>query len=338
MNRDRQDIKRLRNYESLVTDPKWSQHSKWSGRFPLSDHEHLEAAYFMQVKGDPRVYLVENITAHEKVVNGVDPHVEASGREASALLHARTIAGTLREANRTPAYLANQLFNHLSTTSRGIAGLSLDTSLSYTGSYTIDDWQRSWGDMGAVFLDLMESAGYGFYTYLDSSKNIRIVIQAPVYNDANVGAKYGNATGARLVRGISDWRNYAYVLGEGEGSTRRQVIVDQRGGQERRELYVDARDLQQTVDGTTYTNAQYDAMLAQRGREKLAETRIVEYAEASTSAPLSPGDVVWYDTARWSGFLMVTGAPVTREGGKRQHGVSLGEAPTTIGKVIRRLR
>ena len=40
---------------------------------------------------------------------------------------------------------------------------------------------------------------------------------------------------------------------------------------DRRELYTDARDISQTVDGGTMSSEEYDAQLAERGKEKLAE-------------------------------------------------------------------
>ena len=74
-----------------------------------------------------------------------------------------------------------------------------------------------------------------------------------------------------------DYRNYAVVAGQGEGSTRQVVAVDNSGGSRRREIFVDARDLQQEEEETADN---YAARLAQRGSEKLAEYAIVEKCEA----------------------------------------------------------
>ncbi len=79
-------------------------------------------------------------------------------------------------------------------------------------------------------------------------------------------------------RNNSSYKNYAYVTGAGEGSNRIIVTVDlRRPGEERKELWVDARDLQQDDgNGKLISTAAYRAMLEQRGREKLAEYRKVE--------------------------------------------------------------
>lgn len=79
-------------------------------------------------------------------------------------------------------------------------------------------------------------------------------------------------------RNSSVYKNFAYVAGAGEGSDRVIITVDLRKpGEERRELWVDARDLQQE-DGTgnQISSDVYRAQLDQRGREKLAEYRKVE--------------------------------------------------------------
>lgn len=73
-----------------------------------------------------------------------------------------------------------------------------------------------------------------------------------------------------------DIKNYAYVAGEGEGSDRVIVTVDQTGGGDRRELWVDARDLRKD----DMTTAEYKKVLAQRGKEKLAEYGLVEKVNA----------------------------------------------------------
>lgn len=84
-----------------------------------------------------------------------------------------------------------------------------------------------------------------------------------------------------------DIKSTAYVAGEGEGSERKYIISGDNAspGFLRRELYVDARDLQSEVsnsDGTTTTinEEDYRDMLNDRGKEKLADYIITESFEA----------------------------------------------------------
>ena len=84
-----------------------------------------------------------------------------------------------------------------------------------------------------------------------------------------------------------DVKTTAYVAGEGEGADRKYIVSGDNAspGFLRRELFVDARDLQSEVmndDGTTTTiNADdYRDMLNDRGSEKLSEHVITESFEA----------------------------------------------------------
>ena len=84
-----------------------------------------------------------------------------------------------------------------------------------------------------------------------------------------------------------DKKNVALIFGEGEGVERtRQVAGDDSAqGFGRRELFIDARDLQSETtndDGETVTLTQeeYNQTLISRGDNKLSEYRIVESFEA----------------------------------------------------------
>lgn len=93
---------------------------------------------------------------------------------------------------------------------------------------------------------------------------------------------FRNIKNAQYDRDESDCKNVAYVAGEGEGDARVVAEVDIRSSpdEERRELFVDARDLQKTTDNVAYTDAQYREMLCQRGLEKLADYAAIEKVDS----------------------------------------------------------
>lgn len=83
-------------------------------------------------------------------------------------------------------------------------------------------------------------------------------------------------------------KTLAYVAGEGEGAERKYIISGNNAssGFLRKELYVDARDIQPEIsndDGTTttITDSEYNDLLNDRGNEKLAACDVVESFEAS---------------------------------------------------------
>ena len=82
----------------------------------------------------------------------------------------------------------------------------------------------------------------------------------------------------------TNYKNVAYVAGEGEGKDRKwyEVFTDDSGktesGWERRELWIDARDVQSEEGGT---ESDYEEMIQQRADEKFSEARIVETYSAT---------------------------------------------------------
>lgn len=78
--------------------------------------------------------------------------------------------------------------------------------------------------------------------------------------------RFGNLILQSVTLSTANLKNYAIVLGEGEGDSRTRVDVDLTYGEARRELTVDARDLQKE-DGET--DESYSLRLKARGLEQL---------------------------------------------------------------------
>lgn len=77
----------------------------------------------------------------------------------------------------------------------------------------------------------------------------------------------------------TDYKNVALVAGEGEGSARRRQAIGDVSGIERREIYVDARDISSTTEEGTISSADYLMLLKERGEESLAEAVTAETYE-----------------------------------------------------------
>ena len=120
-----------------------------------------------------------------------------------------------------------------------------------------------------------------YCTYINTEVNIatdkRITEVMETYEGCLLYTSY-NIRNVVYNRNSSSYKNFAYVAGAGEGSDRIIITVDARlPGEERKEIWVDARDLQQKdEDGNEIPLETYKQQLDQRGREKLAEYRMVE--------------------------------------------------------------
>lgn len=84
--------------------------------------------------------------------------------------------------------------------------------------------------------------------------------------------KFENIANSNYLESKKEYKNVALVAGEGEGAERKTTSVGEGNGLERRELFVDARDISTTTeDNVTLSDEEYKKQLAQRGNEKLAE-------------------------------------------------------------------
>lgn len=150
-------------------------------------------------------------------------------------------------------------------------------------------------------------------------------------------------------RNSSSYKNFAYVAGAGEGSDRIIVTVDLRQpGEERKEIWVDARDLQQQDEsGNAISLSVYKEQLVQRGIEKLTEYRKVETVNSGVD---SNANLVYkkdFDLGDYSTYInteiniatdkRITEVMETYEGGATELTVTFGtDEISTVQQLIKR--
>lgn len=103
--------------------------------------------------------------------------------------------------------------------------------------------------------------------------------------------KFDNVISSNYLESKKNYKNVALVAGEGEGSNRKTVTVipdssDENYTEEtdlnRRELYVDARDISSSAILSDTKTTQYEDQLLQRGKEYLKESEITKSFEGET--------------------------------------------------------
>lgn len=98
--------------------------------------------------------------------------------------------------------------------------------------------------------------------------------------------EFDNVINQQYTKSYTDYKNVAIVAGEGEGNARQIAIYnDEPSGLARREVYIDARDLQSEYrdenDNDVVLNpTEYASLLRARGKEQLAEHQIIETYES----------------------------------------------------------
>ncbi len=143
-------------------------------------------------------------------------------------------------------------------------------------------------------------------------------------------------------------KNFAYVAGAGEGQDRIIHTVDiRKPGDALKELYVDARDVQETDEnGHAIPRERYLKNLEQRGKEKLAEYAEVQEIEAKVKTDgllqyrkdYFIGDVVdFVDHARGiDATLRIIGVNEELENGERRLELIFGKERLNLKDIIKR--
>lgn len=220
------------------------------------------------------------------------------GRTLEFLLATRIVWGTYSANNKyvsTIMYdLVNQNCVNPSDPNRKIpyltcgtdSGLGNKISHQKTGGYVYDD-----------ILDLSSESELGFdVLFLPMQQELRFVVTRGT-NRTNLqsldsvllSTDLEDILASEYYLNTQDTKNVALVQGKGEGESRKEVVAGENtqvNGFNRRELYVDARDIQSSVsnsDGTTteLTEEEYLATLKSRGVLKLSDYPRTETFEAT---------------------------------------------------------
>jgi len=163
------------------------------------------------------------------------------------------------------------------------------TDIFKEGTNTLGDpilYQKTGGELYDAVSDLASDADLGFNVIFDPTnqsmmfkvfKGVSRTIYQSVVDPVVLSAELDDILSSEYYTSSQGVKNMALVAGEDSGAQRKTVETGatMSSGFSRRELYVDARDLQSevTTDGstTTLTPDQYNKVLVQRGNEKLTE-------------------------------------------------------------------
>jgi len=176
--------------------------------------------------------------------------------------------------------------------------LELGAAVGFDTTYTA---QTSGGSIMDYLMTIGAACDLGFRVRLagkNADKKLLFEVYRPTADPNNrFSTKWGNLQQAAWAFGDSDYANVAIVQGAGEGDARATVTVGltEATGADRRELYVDARDVQPDEEkGETTKSQAYLERLMARGTNKLLEQLRTGSIELTIDAEgLSPGDVAY---------------------------------------------
>ena len=206
---------------------------------------------WMIVKGkDARTILNQRVVIQQKYVYG----------------YAKNIINGLIEDNLINATQAN----------RNLSNLNINTNIAP------DDYFRQDTDFFYLFDKIVEICRiFGYGSRMTWATNGNMVFRLYVGTDRSESQSvndwvifsedFNNLSGSDYTYDESAYKNAAYIAGEGEGVDRVLMQINEGTGLDRYELYVDAKSLSKKGDGGDLTDAQYENMLTDYGRQQLIE-------------------------------------------------------------------
>lgn len=216
------------------------------------------------------------------------PNCFCKGRFLESLLADKIIYPAAKYSNKTQEYIARNLVNNFRADIQLAAANATEIGSKITTQVTGDNL------MEYIYQQLATvEASFSLTCELSTRVLTFNVWKGADHHDTAIfSQEWDNLKCFEYEYSDKDYRNYAIVAGEGESSSRQFVTVDHSNSGKRRELFVDARDLQKDDDETA---EEYVARLMRRGEEKLAEYKVVEHCNAEIDTQSSLRYMVDFD-------------------------------------------
>lgn len=290
------NIGEVNQYESLIWPDKFNGFGTFELWAPITDEnsQYFKKGNILWCGGDNAA--VVEIVKSEIDENGTKTY-NVKGRALEMLLTTRIIWGTYNAVNKdasTAMYeIVNQNCVNPSNANRKIPYLKLAEDLKFGGKIT---YQKTGGEVYDSLSTIASTYDLGF-NVLFKPKTKELIFEVVEGVDRTVeqstndpvefSTELEDLLSSSYYTNDQDVKNVAFVQGEGSGSSRKSVTSGEADskGFVRRELYVDARDLQSTsVDENgeeqNLSPTEYTQVLTQRGDDKLSECKTTETFEA----------------------------------------------------------
>jgi len=238
------------------------------------------------------------------------------GKFLTGYLGRRIIWG-IENLSTTAELAMRQLINNHAinpaNTDRKIDMLTLGDLKGYTNNI---DKQVSYKNLLETVEEISSTDGLGIRTLLDI-ENKQMIFD--IYEGLNRTAEqsenapaifsreFENVLEQEYTDSFNNYRNTVLVAGEGEGVEREFVAIVNGQGLDRYELFIDARDLQSEIDGTTIPIEEYREILKNRGISKLSEYKEIQTFESKINLrsnltykyDFDLGDIVTCTSKKW---------------------------------------
>ena len=291
-----ENIGEVNQYDSLIWPDKFNGYASFELWAPITDEnsEYFKKGNILWCGGD-------NAAVVEIVKSTIDDKgaktFNVKGRTLEMFFTTRIIWGTYNASNKyasTAMYeVVNQNCVNPTNANRKIPYLECAEDKRVGDKISI---QKTGGEVYATLNTIAASSDIGFNVlFRPKEKKLIFEVVAGVdrtteqskVDPVEFSTDLEDILSSSYYTNNQDEKNVAFIQGEGDGASRISQISgnNELEGFDRKELYIDARDLQsetENEDGTTtsLTPDEYKAALINRGDDKLSECEITEMFEA----------------------------------------------------------
>ena len=295
LNKIFQPIAVIDEYKSLIWTKRYFEYGDFELYIPADDSllEFLQPDLYVKRDDDESVMIIEKLEIKTDTENG--DYFIVSGRSLESILLRRIFNRQFVLSNAsTVNAAAQQMVTECTTvhpprtgTYRQIEGLTVDQNNPISSSFSA---QFTGQTLFEGIQSISQPLGVGMKIEL-SGRQMVLKFYEGQDRDVFFSPEFDNMTNSSFIFDKSNLANNAYVAGEGEGSERKWAGVLttteslRPSGLDLREVYVDARDV--SSNEGEISEPDYSAMLATRGREKLAEFEISKTFDAEIEPDVS---------------------------------------------------
>ena len=270
-------------YNSFIWTDRYSKYGDFELHASMSEDllQYLKQDYYITNANSEHVMIIEKLLINSDTENGNT--ITVSGRSLESLLERRivwkrtTLSGNLQ--NSIKKLLTENVISPKDS-NRKIEDFIFEestdsaiTELTIKGQYTGDNLYEA-------ITSICQENNIGFKVTMNNLNQFVFKLYSGV--DRSYGQSvnpyvvfspnFENIIESNYIESKMALKNVALIGGEGEGTARKYTSVGTASGLDRRELFIDARDVRSEDDnGNSIPEAVYLEQLRQRGREKLAE-------------------------------------------------------------------
>ncbi len=337
-NSDRELAGIVESFEYL----RWTRRYSQCGSFELKaiatpeNTALLQEGTFIWKNDDEEAGIIE----HLEMAQADKEIITASGRFSTSFLSRRIVWQTEKLSGDLSACV-EQLLNHNlispADTARKIDGVAFSSPNLGVAVST----QISYKNLMDAVMELCGASDIGVKTvFTPATRIFTVALYKGTDSQAVFSKEYENLTEQSYTESATDYANTALIGGEGEGESRTFAAITSGSGETRREIFVDAKDLQEADFGTGYNDA-----LIFRGQSKLSEqgirysfdTSVNPHGNLTYKTDFDLGQTVQVISKTWgvSMTTRITEIEETYDADGQSISVVFGKADLTIAQKIR---